>query len=418
MKNNVKNYLSNIIKETVQSQQDEMARRSKKVRDPKKKYDHPYPVWSNDNPTELDGEGTPDGWYIDPSWFPGKFQTTEPFVAVPLDCDELETLKSRYSEWFKEFEDNGVPIEFVSCNRTSSVRAVEKVYSIGHHDPDKPKPEKMPASERMKRYGVFNILQEFFTNKENLEVFNQRSVPVVVWQEKGQSTSERRKRMNQHVEEWTNDKFVVEMHNANAYETGQDFLNAAIARAKGTEDENAKTYHLARQYNTKYGNWSADKKNQKYWEGYTDIIGIEKRGFTEKNLDVTVRMDFKLVGERTGPSNYMFSLLMTNRVGKKLREENGIKDGFLDDKQIAITKNVQLDPNKTYSDEFPITDDIAVSQGLVEVMSEFMEKLKSIKPQQILKIASMPSSFQPVDNNLQEQKERLVQRITNKLKSL
>lgn len=411
MKNNVRNYLSNIIKESVEAQYDEMARRPLKVRSDDKDFKM-RPLFAPENPTKPGEEGIPDGWLVNPSAFSGEsFETNEPFIVIPLDCDELETLKSKWGEWFQELEqEHNASVDFISCTRGKYHRPVEKALIGGY----KPSGEKMSAQQRMKRYDVFPILKNFFTSEDNLDLFNKRSVPVVPFTI---DPTKRRSYENQYVE-WSNDKIVYETHNANSYETAEDFLSAAINRIRGKEDDKAKTYHLARQYNTKYGNWSADKKNQKYWEGLTDVYKLEKRGFTEQNLDVTVRMDFKLLGERVGPADFMWTIKMETKIGKKLQEDRRISGGFLDDKQIAVTKSVTLDPNKTYTDEFPITRDLAVSQGLQEALEEFKEKLEAIKPNQILKMATVPSRFQSADNNLQEQKDRLVQRITNKLKSL
>jgi hypothetical protein len=409
MENKVKNYLNNIIKEGIESQYDEMARRPKNIRSDDKDIKM-RPLFAPENPTKPGEEGTPDGWLVNPTAFQGEtsFETTEPFIVIPLDCDELETLKSKWGEWFQELEtEHNAPVDFISCTRGKFMRPVEKALIGGY----KPTGKKMSAQQRMKRYDVFPMLKNFFTSEENLDIFNKRSVPVVPFTIE---PTKRRSFENQYVE-WSNDKILYETHNANSYETAEDFLSAAINRIRGKEDDKAKTYHLARQYNTKYGNWSADRKNQKYWEGFTDVYGLEKRGFTEQNLDVTVRMDFKLLGERVGPADFMWTIKMETKIGKKLQEDRRISGGFLDDKQIAVTKSVTLDPNKTYTDEFPITRDLAVSQGLQEALQEFKEKLEAIKPNQVLKMATVPSRFQGTDTNLQEQKERLVKRITTKL---
>ncbi|MFZ9782372.1 MAG: hypothetical protein ACO3C8_04045, partial [Bacilli bacterium] len=262
-------------------------------------------------------------------------------------------------------------------------------------------------------YDVYPVLKSFFGGEETLNEFNKRSIPIVPWDE---AAYNRRKHENQYLE-WSNDKIVYESHNANSYTTSEDFLDAALKRIRGIEDESAKTYHLGRQYNKKYSNWSIDKKNEKYWEGKQPIRGGNVRDYAQENLDVTVRMDLKLVGERVGPADFTWFITMETKIGKKLQEDRRIRDGFLNDKQISVTKNVQLKTDKTYSDEYPITSDIAVAQGLQELLSEFMEKLKSIQPKQILKVATVPSSFGNVEtNNLQEQKERLVNRIVSKLK--
>jgi hypothetical protein len=393
MDKNTEKYLKSLIRESHGVDVDEMALRQKGMRDegkPKKF----QPVWREDNPTPPGEHGVPDAWILNPTLEAGKEK-----LIVPLDCDELNEFIEKNKEWLDSLGAlHKIEPELVACKRTKdqprSYKTGTPYYASG---------EKMSAQERIKRK-LFSVIDSEFTNEEFSEVLNKRSIPTIVARD--------RKHINLYTR-FDNEKIVYETHNYNAYETVQDFLKAAIARVKGGDTPEMKTYHLARQYNNNYRNWAADKKNQKQYAGKTDVYKLDAYGLEEKNLDVSIRMDFQISGEKMGES-FSWNVRMTNKIGKKLSDESGLRGGFLDDKLFQATTTAQLDPTKQFSDEYTVMDDINVVNALLQAIEDLKSQIEAIDPKETLKVATV-KQYQikrPVNESLTE---KLIKRIVNKL---
>lgn len=393
MNKNTEKYLKTLIRESHGVDVDEMALRQKGMRDegkPKKF----QPVWKEDNPTPPGEHGVPDAWILNPTLESGKEK-----LIVPLDCDELNEFIEKNKEWLDSLGAlHKIEPELVACKRTKdqprSYKTGTPYYASG---------EKMSAQEKIKRK-LFSVIDGEFTNEEFSEVLNKRSIPTIVARD--------RKHINLYTR-FDNEKIVYETHNYNAYETVQDFLKAAIARVKGGDTPEMKTYHLARQYNNNYSNWAADKKNQKQYAGKTDVYKLDAYGLEEKNLDVSIRMDFKISGEKIGES-FTWNVRMTNKIGKKLSDESGLRGGFLDDKLFQSTTTAQLDPTKQFTDEYTVMDDINVVNALLQAIADLKSQIEAIDPKETLKVATV-KQYQikrPVNEALTE---KLIKRIVNKL---
>ncbi len=393
MNKNTEKYLKTLIRESHGVDVDEMALRQKGMRDegkPKKF----QPVWKEDNPTPPGEHGVPDAWILNPTLESGKEK-----LIVPLDCDELNEFIEKNKEWLDSLGAlHKIEPELVACKRTKdqprSYKTGTPYYASG---------EKMSAQEKIKRK-LFSVIDGEFTNEEFSEVLNKRSIPTIIARD--------RKHINLYTR-FDNEKIVYETHNYNAYETVQDFLKAAIARVKGGDTPEMRTYHLARQYNNNYSNWAADKKNQKQYAGKTDVYKLDAYGLEEKNLDVSIRMDFKISGEKIGES-FTWNVRMTNKIGKKLSDESGLRGGFLDDKLFQSTTTAQLDPTKQFTDEYTVMDDINVVNALLQAIADLKSQIEAIDPKETLKVATV-KQYQikrPVNEALTE---KLINRIVNKL---
>jgi hypothetical protein len=264
--------------------------------------------------------------------------------------------------------------------------------------------ENMSEGEKIKRK-LFSIIDKEFGDQEFSEVLNKRSIPTIVARDRRHISMYGR---------YDNDKIKYETHNYNGYESLQDFLKAAIARVKGGDAPEMKTYYLARQFNQNYRNWAADKKNQKQYAGKTDVYKLDAYGLEEKNIDVSIRMDFQITGERMGES-FAWNVRMTNKIGKKMKEESGLRGGFLDDKIFQVSKTAQLDPRKQYGDSYTVMDDINVINSLMEAIEELKSQIEAIDPKETLKVANVKQYQVKRDVN-ESVKNRLVQRVITKLK--
>ena len=264
--------------------------------------------------------------------------------------------------------------------------------------------ENMSEGEKIKRK-LFSIVDTEFGDQEFSEILNKRSIPTIVARDRRHISMYGR---------YDNNKINYETHNYNGYESLQDFLKAAIARVKGGDTPEMKTYYLARQFNQNYRNWAADKKNQKQYAGKTDVYKLDAFGLEEKNIDVSIRMDFQITGERMGES-FAWNVKMTNKIGKKMKEESGLRGGFLDDKIFQVSKTAQLDPRKEYGNSYTVMDDINVINALMEAIEELKSQIEAIDPKETLKVANVKQYQIKRDVN-ESIKNRLVQRVINKLK--
>lgn len=258
--------------------------------------------------------------------------------------------------------------------------------------------EKQSAQNTMKR--IFNpIIESEFGNetsegKRFNEILNKRSIPEI--------NPADRTHLDRFVEDWSNDKIEYRTHTYNAYNSGQDFLKSVLARIKGVETPEMKTYYLARQFNKNYRNWEEDKKNQEEYQGKTSVYNLDKRGYDELKLDVALKMIFEIIGERRGDS-FTWKISMRNKFGRKSPEEYSIntrlKDvdysvqlkegGILDDRSIGVTKTVQLDPEERIGDDNTIMAQLPVQLGLKEAIEDFKKLVESLTPNSALKIANI-----------------------------
>lgn len=206
---------------------------------------------------------------------------------------------------------------------------------------------------------------------------------------------------DKHQDVWTNDLIKYRLLGFNLYESAQDFLKAVVARIAGKETEQQSTTYLARQFNTRYSNWEETKKNVKKYEGKTPVFNLDARGYSELNLDVSMKMLFEITGERDG-DNFTWTVSMVNKFGRKRPDEYRIKNGklepitlkdggYLDEGKLSKSVTVQLDPEKDYN-ETTIMGDIAVAQGLREAIEDFKSIIENISPKSALKYANVRRS--------------------------
>jgi hypothetical protein len=98
-----------------------------------------------------------------------------------------------------------------------------------------------------------------------------------------------------------------------------------------------------------------------------------------------------------------------------MKEESGLRGGFLDDKIFQVSKTAQLDPRKQYGDSYTVMDDINVINSLMEAIEELKSQIEAIDPKETLKVANVKQYQVKRDVN-ESVKNRLVQRVITKLK--
>jgi hypothetical protein len=206
---------------------------------------------------------------------------------------------------------------------------------------------------------------------------------------------------DKHQDVWTNELIKYRLLGFNLYESAQDFLKAVVARIAGRETEQQSTTYLARQFNTRYSNWEETKKNDKRYEGKTPVFNLDTKGYSELNLDVSMKMLFEITGERDGDS-FTWKISMVNKFGRKRPDEYRIKNGklepitlkdggYLDEGDLSKSVTVQLDPEKDYN-KITVMGDIAVAQGLREAIEDFKSIIEAVSPKSALKYANVRRS--------------------------
>ncbi len=394
MNKSTEKYLKKLIFETSISDVDEMAYKPKGVRDEKGKLVKYKPFFKEDNDTDI-----PDYWIANP-----KLEEGAEVLVVPLDCQELEEFKNKNKEWLETIQTtHNLEPQLAACTRGKYFRPIEKWVEGGY----KPTGEKYSQSERIKRK-LFDVISKEVENETFSEVLNKRSIPTVVARE--------RKNVNQYGK-FSNQKIEYSTHNYNAYGSVKDFLTAAIARVKGQDTPDMKTFHMARQYNTRYNNWRADKKMLKQYEGKTEKYMLDAFGLEEQNLDVTIRMDFEIFGELIGDNSYTWNVRITTKIGKKLEEETGLKGGFLDDKTIQNSTTVQLAPGTQFNETYTVMDNPEIVNALIEVINSLKSQVESIDPKETLKVATVKRyQINPNQGQINETiKQKLIDRVVKKI---
>jgi hypothetical protein len=260
-------------------------------------------------------------------------------------------------------------------------------------------PSLNPRSNRENMVRMFNkiVFDEFGMKSDNGIEFNKvlskRSIPALI-------TKDNKYLDKQSFAKSTTEKFVYRIQSMNLYETSKDFLKSVVARVAGKETSIMDTTYLARQFNEKYKNWKETKKNDIEYEGKTDVFNLDRRGYSELNLDVSMKTELTIVGEKISDDSYKWSISMVNKFDRKRTDQpripNGklqtislLDDSYLDDGTIKVENVVELDPNKELNNPM---DDVAVSEGLIQTIYDFKQKVEGINPKSALKLANIKRS--------------------------
>ena len=389
-----KKYLRRIISESYISDVEEMAYKQKGVRDDKGKLLKYKPFFKEDNDTDI-----PDYWIANPN-----LQEGAEILVVPLDCQELEEFKNANQEFLEKIKElHNLEPQLAACKRGKYHRPIEKYVEGGY----KPTGASYSESEKIKRK-FFDVIARNLEDESFAQELNKRSIPSVIARD--------RSNVNQYGK-FTNQKIEYATHNNNAYQSAKDFLLAAVARVQGKETPEMKTFYMARQYNTNYNNWRADKKMLKQYAGKTDKYMLDAYGLEQDNLDVTIRMDFEITGEPLGDNSYTWNVRMVSKLGKKLEDESGLKGGFLDDKLIQSSSTAQLRPGTEFNDNYTVMDNKEVVDALIQAIDDLKSQVIALDPKETLKAATV-KRYQignPPNQVNESVKKKLINRIVQKV---
>jgi hypothetical protein len=423
MKEYTKKQVDSIIKENM-SDVDEMAYRQKGIQNYQinketgnRIYKQCTPLWAEDNPTPVGGDGVPDAWLVNIEMVEGGN-----VLCVPLDCDDVEEFISRKKDFLEKLK---VTHKLEPMIMRCGLKSVLPKYHnpvLGAFDADQRDPTKTHSFSKWAHVNLYPLLRRVFENSQVSQRLEELSLPPIVVTD--------RSHLDTHGE--TNQiKLEYATHTFNSYGSQQEFLEAVEARIFGEDNtpQNLKTYYLARQYNKRYRNWLETKKNLPEYRGKTPKYMLDKFGLEEGSLDVTVRADLIIKGELVD-NNFVWVVNYITKFGTKLKES--VRNLKLD-KDLQVIKQIpvgeylsklvdpseertKLEPgdNRIYT-LFNVPEVIAgLEDGLVEIRERLFTELDPVENLDKANIRA----YDVDDRNLQESKFKtfLKESIINSIK--
>lgn len=382
MDKKVKYYLKNIIKESLSTDVDEMARRQKDMRDlygdPKRKISEFMPVWSKDNPTNPGEEGTPDGWIINPE----KKEGEDRLIILYYDCTELDSLMEEIKPMLDEFEEKyGLEPELVPCKSKAGETGLKKTIDkprISNLGTSYKKTNEESKTRRIRRIS-YEIIRQILSNDYVNNELQKRSIPPIII---------KRAHLDTHIDEPTNEEIIIRSHTYNSYENLEAFFESAISVLEGGDPNGMITHYLARGFNKVYKNWFRAKKQIKDYVGKTRVYKLDKLGLELKNLDASILMDFKINGIKENDSFKWYSEIKTS-ISKKKSETSFPSGTFVEMFSKSYTTTVQIDPDVVFDDRYTVMNDESISNGLKECLKGLREQILSIDPEEVLNFATL-----------------------------
>jgi len=323
-------------------------------------------------------------------------------IWVPLDGAELQAFIEANQEWLDSLSDKyGMSPELVAAKRTTDTpRSSKAGTSYQHSGITK------PASTKIK-IELNRLVEEYLENPEVSARLERLSIPEIKARDRAHLNR------NGRVD---NQEVNYQTHTFNSYTSAKQFLAFVTARVTGKKlEDKYKSYHLARQFSQIYQNWEETKKNQQHYAGKTDRYGLDKFGFDEDNLDVTVRMDLSIKGQLLD-NQYLWTVNFKTKFGRKLKDARWLSSVELD-KDKTIRKTVQLEPGVQFDDKNTIMDSLPIKTGLIEALDELRDLImKKFKPIEMLDKASVKQYDITKKNNTNEAiniAEQVIKKINN-----
>jgi len=422
MDNSTKEYLTKVIKESITTDVDEMAIERKGTRDDsgkltkfkhhwEKEFEGDVQPQFNDNNTSKE---IPDYWIINPNLVSG-----EEKGIIRTGCEEAQSFIERNREWLRQLEERH-NVEFrIICKQRTIWKPRSGEEGTGWRGPESTRPAKT-SNQR-----TFNkILYEkmFSVDSAFAKMLNKLSIPTIVFNKdelkRNAQAVDLRKNKDIYKESYENDKILFKSHIFNSYGTAQDFLNAVLDRDEGVEPENIKTYHMPRQYHLSgYKHWEPGRKMDKTYQGKTPVRQADVRAYEEENVDITVKTEYEIIGEKIGES-FTWNIRMNVEYAKKLTDETYLQDGFKNMKLLQASSTAQLPPDAVLDDEHPLLSYANIQLSLIEAIHELISQISQISINDILPYANVDARQAGQQFQLQEdvEKEKLIKRVVSKIK--
>jgi hypothetical protein len=323
-------------------------------------------------------------------------------IWVPLDGAELQAFIEANQEWLDSLSDKyGMSPELVPAKRTIDTPRNAKAGTSYV-----PSGENNPAQTKIKTE-LNRLVEEYLGNPEVSARLEKLSIPEI------------KARDRQHLNRngvINNEQINYQTHTFNSYLSAKQFLTFVTARITGKKlEDKYKSYHLARQFSQIYQNWDETKKNQQSYAGKTDKYKLEKFGFDEDNLDVTVRMDLSITGRLKG-DKYEWEINFKTKFGRKLKEERWLNSLGLDKNKI-IKKTAEIEPGTQFDDKFTVMNSLPIKTALIEALDELRDMIMTkFKPVEMLDKANIRQYDITKKTNVNEAiniAEQVIKKINN-----
>lgn len=391
----------------MESDIDEMAKRSGKVQAPRKDpetgeyiiYKTRY-VWKDTNPTPIGEDGFPDAIISNVDQIPGGER-----VLIPIGCQDLEQFKVQNKEWLESiglfYEVSEYQYEFCEGEPLK-------------HNPIRSLTGKKQAVKTTNYRLLMKILRDEFDEKRPngakfKEELLRRSIPQIIFAEKHDDNYE--KYMD-------NDRIFLRTHTFNTYESPKDFLRLIQKRVSGRELVPSKSEYSPRQFNPIYKKYEPQRKATQTPDATkTPIYKLDKQGYDPRDIRVMLKMVFSLEGKREG-NDWVWTIKMENFYGRRTPEQYTIQKGLekigftpneediilvdpesedINEKPLIVTKRIPL-PDKTFDDNNPIMGDISVVTSLEQTINDFKNLVSSINPRETLSLGNIRMEDIPIEN--------------------
>ena len=366
MKEILKKNLIKVLLEQ-ESEMDELAYKPKGTQDSAGRIRKFKPIFKDDNNTDI-----PDGWEVNPNQIEGEERVIMYLNGLALEDfiqqnqEMLNGILERIGEDKLCYED----AHAVKCQPRSAKFGTTYVHSG----------VKKPATTKIKT-DLNRLIDHYLGNEEVQQKLEKLSIPEI------------RARDRKHLDKYgvvDNNQVNYQTHTFNSYLSSTQFLQFVTARITGKKlEDEFKSYHLARQFNELYMNWEETKKNSKQYMGKTDSYMLDKYGFDEANLDVTVRMDLSIKGQLLD-NQYLWTVRFKTKFGRKLKEDRWVNNGLELDRDETIRKTAELEPGTDFNDKMTVMDSLPIKTALIEAMDELKGMIMTqFKPVEMLKKANV-----------------------------
>ena len=341
----------------------------------------------------------PDAFEINKEKIPG-----EERIWVPLDGAELEAFKEANQEWLDSLSEKyGKDPELVAAKKLKYPPRNAKVGTSYQHSGNI-----KPATTKIK-IELNRLVEEYLGNPEVSARLERLSIPEI------------KSRDRKHLDRYgrvDNNQINYQTHTFNSYLSSTQFLKFVTARISGKKlEDQYKSYHLARQFNQQYMNWEETKKNSKQYMGKTDSYMLDKYGFDEDNLDVTVRMDFSIKGQLLD-NQYLWTVRFKTKFGRKLKEDRWVNNGLELDKDKTIRKTAELEPETRFDDKNTVMESLSIKTALIEALDELRDTIMTeYKPVEMLKKANVKQYDITKKSDVNESFE-IAKQVINKINNI
>lgn len=338
-------------------------------------------------------------------------------IFVPANNCDIEVFAEDNKEWIDKLGIlHQLEVKIADCSRSKTHRSIEKtVTGMVTGRGEGSSGEKLKASEKIRR-SLNPILSGHFEKSEFAKEIEKRSIPAIVIKDRAHASQ---------YTEATNHKVEFETRTYDNYKDPSGFLLASIGRLNGTPvpEGTFKRQYLARQFSPER-RWDKGKKSKEEYYGKTDVYNLERYGLEQENVNVSVIMDLKIRGEmleNEDGNRWDWTISLSTEIGKKLKDDKRIKDGFKEDKEIEKTTTIPIPEGVKFGDEYvnskgegeyhTIMDYEPIVEGLVEVINQLKEEVVSIEAGEVLNRAAVDVK------QLKEAKIRLLSKVLEKIKS-